>query len=438
VFIRNVFLTLSTEFVTIGGSFLVGVLLARGLSVEDRGIMALVMAFPFTIASLANLGLPQANIYLLGREKFPAKTILASALTTAFFLGVLAFLTMFAFKDTALETFLRGLPGEYYLLLLVLVPLLLVDGVLLSILRARQRFDLFNLRRLANTILLLAGLAAALLIFRGELTSVVWVYAAVTAVLVGLSLLLTRKVVPVSLGFNTRFTSSSVRFGLKSYLQNLFGALNYRLDIYLLAFFLAPEQVAFYAIAVSVAEVAWYIPNTVGLVLFPRLSNAPLEEIHAITARVCRSTVAATFIIVVLIGTAGWLLVPAIYGTPYQASVLPLLILMPGVIFMAIYKVLTRNFTSRDRQQVSILAAFLAMLSNVGLNLILIPLYGVPGAAFASTLSYSLAGILLLIFFTRETGIAWSEILLPKRTELAGHLRWAKSAVEVQWGKVRA
>jgi O-antigen/teichoic acid export membrane protein len=438
LFIRNVFLTLSTEIATIGGSFLVGVLLARGLSVEDRGIMALVMAFPYTIASLANLGLPQANIYLLGREKFPPKTILASALTAALFLGVLALLAMYGLKDTALLTFLRGLPGEYYLLLLALVPLLLVDGVLLSILRARQRFDLFNLRRLANTLLLLAGLAAALLIFRGELASVVWVYAAVTAVLVGLSLFLTRKVVPLSLGFNTSFTSSSVRFGLKSYLQNLFGALNYRLDIYLLAFFLAPEQVAFYAIAVSVAEVAWYIPNTVGLVLFPRLSNAPLEEIHAITARVCRSTVAATFMIVVLIGTAGWLLVPAIYGAPYQASVLPLLILMPGVIFMAIYKVLTRNFTSRDRQQVSILAAFLAMLTNIGLNLILIPLYGVPGAAFASTLSYSLAGILLLIFFTRETGIAWPEILLPKRAELAGHLRWAKSAVQVQLSKVRA
>jgi O-antigen/teichoic acid export membrane protein len=437
VFIRNVFLTLLTEFITIGGSFLVGVLLARGLSVEDRGIMALVMAFPFTIASLANLGLPQANIYLLGRGKFPPRTILASALTTAFALGVLAFFGMLALREIALATFLRGLPEDYYLLLLVLVPLLLVDGVLLSVLRARQRFDLFNLRRLANTLLLLAGFGAALLIQRGELNSVVWVYAGVTAVLVALNLVLTSRVVPITIGINKQFTSSSVRFGLKSYLQNLFGALNYRLDIYLLAFFLAPEQVAFYAIAVSVAEVAWYIPNTVGLVLYPRLSNTPHEEIHAITAKVCRSTVTVTFVIVVVIGAAGWLLVPAVYGTAYQASVLPLLILMPGVVFMAIYKVLTRNFTSRDRQQVSILAAFLAMLANIGLNLLLIPLWGVVGAAFSSTLSYSLAGVLLLVFFSRETRIAWTQILLPKRSELVGHLRWAKSAVAGKWSNVR-
>jgi O-antigen/teichoic acid export membrane protein len=437
VFIRNVFFTLATEFITIGGSFLAGILLARGLSVEDRGVMALVMAFPWTIASLMNLGLPQANIYLLGREKFAPGTILASALTAALALGALAFLAMFALRETALGTLLRGLPREYYLPLLALVPLLLVDGVLLSILRARQRFDLFNLRRLANTLLLLAGFTAALLVARGSLSGVVWVYVAVTAALVGLNLLLTRRVVPVSLGLNMQFTGSSVRFGLKSYLQNLFGALNYRLDIYLLAFFLAPEQVAYYAIAVSVVEVAWYIPNTVGLVLFPRLTSAPFGEIHAITARVCRSTVAATLVITVLIGMAGWLLVPVIYGEAYHASVTPLLILMPGVVFMAIYKVLTRNFTSRDRQQVSILGAFLAMLSNVGLNLIFIPLWGVAGAAFSSTLSYSLAGILLLVFFIRETGLSLSEILLPRPSELAGHLRWAKSAVEGGWGKAR-
>jgi O-antigen/teichoic acid export membrane protein len=437
VFIRNVFLTLTTEFVTIGGSFLTGVLLARGLSVEDRGIMALVMAFPFTVASLFNLGLPQANIYLLGRGKFPAKTVLASALTAAFALGLLAFLGIFALRNFALATFLRDLPEEYFLLLLFLVPLLLVDGVLLSILRAHQRFDLFNLRRLANTLLLLAGFGAALFIHRGELNAVVWVYVGVTGFLVALNLFLTGKVVPISIGFNKQFTSSSFRFGLKSYLQNLFGALNYRLDIYLLAFFLNAEQVAYYAIAVSIVEVAWYIPNTVGLVLFPRLSNTPLEEIHNITARVCRSTVGATFVFVVIIGAAGWLLVPAIYGAPYQASILPLLILMPGVVFMAIYKVLTRNFTSRDRQQISILAAFLAMLVNIGLNWLLIPRFAVAGAAFASTLSYTLAGTLLLYFFSRETGIAWAQILLPKRSELAGHLKWARSELKGKWSRVR-
>jgi O-antigen/teichoic acid export membrane protein len=425
LFIRSVFLTLSTEFFTLGGSFLTGILLARGLSVPERGVMALVMALPWTVAGLANLGLPQANIYLVGRKKISSQKVLASSLTAALVLGALVIALLVPFREQALASFLKGLPQEYYLPLLLLVPLLLVDGVLLSILRARQRFDLFNLRRLANTVLLLAGFSAALLLVRGGLDMVVRVYLGVTVLLVFFNLVLTSRVVPVSLGFNRQHTAASLRFGLKSYLQNFSGALNYRLDIYLLTLFLNPEQVAYYAIATTVAEVAWYIPDTVGVVLFPRLANTPLDQINQITARVCRSTVALTGMIAAGIGAAAWLLVPIIYGHEYSASVLPLLILLPGIVFMGVYKVLTRNYSSRDRQQVSIFAAGSALILNVVLNLALIPLWGPSGAALASTVAYTAAGLLMLAVFRRDSGFSVREILLPNYIELYGHWQWA-------------
>jgi len=85
-----------------------------------------------------------------------------------------------------------------------------------------------------------------------------------------LSLVLTGREVPLILTFDRLLTKETFRFGLKSYLQNLVGSLNYRLDVYILAFFLTPKQVAFYGVATSLAEVAWYIPNSVGVVLFPR------------------------------------------------------------------------------------------------------------------------------------------------------------------------
>jgi O-antigen/teichoic acid export membrane protein len=199
--------------------------------------------------------------------------------------------------------------------------------------------------------------------------------------------------------------------------------------VYLLAFFLAPEQVAYYAIATALAEVAWYLPDTVGVVLFPRLSRMPHEEIHTITARVCRSTVGLTLIMVVVLGGVSWFFVPFAYGEAYAASVVPLLILLPGIVVMGIYKVLTRNYSSRDRQQVSIAAAFTALALNIGLNLVLIPLWGVPGAAVASTMGYIAAGVIMLFAFRRDSGLALSEVLLPRISELTGHLRWARSAL---------
>jgi O-antigen/teichoic acid export membrane protein len=438
MFTRNVILTFSTEMATLGGNFLVGVLLARSLSVPERGIMALVMALPWTIAGLANLGLPQANIYLIGRKKQSARAVLAASLTAAIFIGFLVVALLAPMRDKALNTFLRGLPQEYYLPLLLLVPLLLIDGMLLSILRANQRFDLYNLRRLANTIFLLAGFSTALLLVRGGLPWVVWVYVAVTVLLVGLNLYITSRVVPISVGMSRGFTQASLRFGMKSYLQNLAGALNYRLDIYLLALLLDPTQVAYYAIATAVAEIAWYIPDTIGVVLFPRLSNTPLDQIHAITARVCRTTVALTGLVVLAIAAMGWILIPLFYGQAYSASVLPLLILLPGIVLMGIYKVLTRNYSSRDRQQVSIVAAAAALSLNIGLNLILIPTWGTAGAALASTFAYTSAGLIMLAVFTRDSGMAFREVVFPRGAELSSHWRWARQLVEGGWRSLKA
>ena len=81
---------------------------------------------------------------------------------------------------------------------------------------------------------------------------------------------------------------------------------------------------------------------------------------------------------------------------------------------MALYQLLTRNFTSRGKQQVNILAAVVALSLNVGLNLFLIPRYGISGAALANGLSYGTAALTLLIAFVRDSGHSVAETLVVR------------------------
>jgi O-antigen/teichoic acid export membrane protein len=435
LFIRDVFYTFSTEIFSIGANFLVGVLLARALTVTERGIMVLVMTLPWTVFRLASLGLPQANIYLVGRKKRETRIVLGNALTLALGLGLLSVVILSALKGGALRTVLKGLSPAYWWPLILLIPMLLVDGMTLSILRACQRFDLFNLRRLASPILLLLGFVVALIACKGGLTTAVGAYVAVTALTTVLGLALAGREVALRPTYDQALTKEALQFGLKSYIQNLVGSLNYRLDIYLLALFLTPEQIAFYGVATSLAEVAWYIPNSVGMVLFPRLSNAPVEQVHQITARVCRNTLTITVLVVVGMLAAGWFLVPLVYGPAYRATVPPLLILLPGVMSMGLYKVLTRNFTSRNQQQVSILASSVALALNFGLDWLLIPRWSVVGAAVASTAAYTAAGVALVVFFLHDSQLSWQEVLLPTWDELLGHWHWTKASFQNLWHK---
>jgi Na+-driven multidrug efflux pump len=90
-----------------------------------------------------------------------------------------------------------------------------------------------------------------------------------------------------------------------------------------------------------------------------------------------------------------------------------------GIVMMSLYVLLSRNFTSRDRQFINIVAAYTALIGNVSLNLVLIPAYGITGAAMATAASYTLSALMLLVFFVRESGLAWHEAIFLRRSDLA-------------------
>jgi O-antigen/teichoic acid export membrane protein len=93
---------------------------------------------------------------------------------------------------------------------------------------------------------------------------------------------------------------------------------------------------------------------------------------------------------------------------------------------MALYQLLTRNFTSRNKQEVNILAACLALALNVTLNIFLIPRFGISGAALANGLSYGTAALVLLIAFIRDSGHSVGETLIVRPTEIGEMARAAR------------
>lgn len=420
LFLRNVISTFTTDLASVGLNLVAGVLVARLLAPQERGLLALVMLLPVTLAYFADLGISQAIVYLLGRKKRSPQAVAGVALSLALVVGAGLALVLWLGGGWVIPTFLSQAPPAYYALALALLPLLLFDNYLLSLLRAQQHFAPFNLRRLLAPVFLLAGVLVLVWLAGLGLNGAVLAFALSALLSLGLSVLLVFRWVPLglrfrSLRFDRHIAGEALGFGLKSYLQNLVGHLHYRLDVYILALFLPPAEVAFYVIATSLAEVVFYLPDAVGTVLFPKLSSEPEARIHLLTAEVTRHTLAVTALAALGLLAAGTWLIPTVYGPAYRPAVAPFLVILPGVLAMTVYKVLTRNFTSRDRQQVSILAASLSLILNLVLNFLLIPRFGVVGAALASLLSYTASAVLLLLVFRHESKLPmrWILILHP-------------------------
>lgn len=411
VFFRNVLGTFVTDGFVMVLNLLMGALTARILGPQRRGVLTLVITLPLTLVYFADLGLSQANVYFLGRNKRSESSIVSNSVVIALFVGTVVGLALWSIRGLVLNTLLDDMPARYLVAILLLVPLLILYTYWMAILRARRRFGLFNVLRLLLPLILLGCMALALLVFRGGIGWAVVAYLTANVLAVVIGLLVIGRLVQFKLGFDWPLARESLAYGLKSYLQNLIGHLTYRLDIYLVALFLPPSQIAFYGIATSIAEISWYIPNAVGMVLFPKLSNVVEERIHPLTAETCRHTLIIASLTTIAITIIGVITIPLIYGPDYRPATVPLIALGPGVVAMSLYKILTRNFSSRDRQQVSIIIAGLGLVLNVALDVLLIPRLGALGAAVASSCAYSAVGAAMLWAFHRESHLSLHEIL---------------------------
>jgi O-antigen/teichoic acid export membrane protein len=136
------------------------------------------------------------------------------------------------------------------------------------------------------------------------------------------------------------------------------------------------------------------------------------------TAQACRRTVLVTSIMALGIALLGPFMIVLWYGQPFAPAGEPLGWAAVAAVMLSIYVVLTRAFTSRNRQLVNITVGVVALVANVGLNIYLIPRYGIVGAAGAVAVTYSVACLLLIVLYLRESRQSLWEIVVPGREDV--------------------
>jgi O-antigen/teichoic acid export membrane protein len=403
-----------------------GVITARWLGPHDRGIFQLLFLLPTTLSNFVKLGIPQASVYFMRRKQASASAVASNSVWMAFVMGTLLALVCWYWRDWLLAKILKDSPEQLIIPTLVLVPFALLQFYLMGVAQAQERFHEYNIRQIVPNLLALVGMFVCLVVLHLGLIGAVLTQ---SAIVIFMSIWLTVRVhreAPLHFRVDGQLLKGMLGFGSKSYVQTLAATLHGRLDQYLIAYLLSPRDVAYYAIGINLASLLLKISDATGTVLFPRLAAADRQEADLATMRVCRHTLFLTMLGVTGLALVGPIAIPLLYGSAFQHAVMPLLILLPGVLLMAVYQILTRNFTSRAKQEINIIAALTALGLNVGFNLLLIPRFGINGAAVAHGLSYGTAAIILLVAFVRDSGHSLREILLVGRTDVDDLVRIAR------------
>jgi len=428
--LRDVFGTYGTRVVNIGLSMITGIITARMLGPHKRGIFALVYLFASTVVTFGKLGLSQASVYSIRRDRIPPERVAANALFVSLALGGTLALTAWVFREHLLATFLRGVPVWAVVVSLPLIPVLLFESYFNAIIQALGQFSLYNRRLMIGTASLVAGMFLFLVVIRGDLEAAILVVT-LNPIVMDIWLLVTVwSMLRMKLRLDLGLLGRELRFGIKSHVQVLAQHLHLRADVYLVAYFLNPSEVAFYVMAVRLAEFMLDIPRSVGMVLYPRLASLDDREMHRLSAQGCRRTLLVTSCAAVAISLIGPLLIVLWYGRAYAPAAKPLPFISMGIVMMSVLVLLTQTFTSRGKQQINIAVGSVALIGNLGLNLFLIPTMGIVGAALASAISYSVAACLLIFLFLRESKLPISEVLIPQRDDFRFFARLVSRATE--------
>jgi O-antigen/teichoic acid export membrane protein len=417
-FVSNLLQMFGTDVLSRLLQILTGIMTARMLGPHDRGVYSMLLLLPQTLELFLKFGIAPANTYMIRREKEKVADVASNSILFAFGLGSIGIILGIIFREHLSAKVLWQTGPAYIMLTICMLPFNILKGYSIAIFYAVSQFKLANLRSIANSAALLIGMFFVMVVLRMQLFAALMVNVTVSVFIAVWLIWTIQRLYPLSLRLNLELGKKTVRFGVKSYMQGIVNSLHLRLDHYLIAFYLSPDMVAFYSIAMHLAYLIGEIPSVVTRVLYPKLSGSPPESAHRMTILVCRHMLFIEGLAALAIALMGKMLIVAWYGEAYAPAAEPLYIILPGLVMMSLFTILGRNFTSRNKQQANILSSSLALLANILLNLVLIPRMGINGAALASTISYSLATAVLLTLFLKESKYRLKEMIRVEKSDL--------------------
>ena len=177
-----------------------------------------------------------------------------------------------------------------------------------------------------------------------------------------------------------------------------FGKLKSRIfndiDILILGVFVPSAAIGVYAVAWSLSRFLELFSNSISSTLFPEISYSSTQESGQIVRGYIEDSLRYTGLIVIP-GFVGGLLLSEelmmVYGPEFVDGAVVLWILIFAILVYAYQKQLVNALNGVDRPDLSFRVNVAFATLNAGLNLALIPQYGIEGAATASVVSVAVA-----------------------------------------------
>ena len=446
-----------------GAGIVLSLLLAE--NPDFKGVADLLTTLPFILMAVANLGLATSLVYFVRRGKHSVQAVAETTSLVAIVWGGFVAIAGIGLMLGLIPILKPEWTVRASLVwpVCACVPFLLLASYYNSIQLATEKVRDYNVVHVLSSAAFLpcfllffwlggGGAAAAEGVAYGRLS---------VAVLIAFVVLwMLRGTVRFRPKLHREFLRDGLAFGWKANITSVLTYLNHRLDLILLPMLFVPllltgdaagkaikAEIAFYSLAVTLAELVWHFPEALRDLFFSKVAGETHDR-----ARVVTPVLARMCLFVAVIGTAAialgmgplfhvldwvyeaWRGKPDVFTTNWLPSVAPAYYwLAPGAACFTLAKILQNDLAARGRLNACIAAGVIAFATMIGLDVLWVPAQGAVGAAKASTVAYLVAALYTLWAYSRSGGATALECVLPRR----GDGVYIREIVSAVWRKLR-
>jgi O-antigen/teichoic acid export membrane protein len=381
-------------------SAITGLIIARALGPSGRGEYAAVVAW-FGIALVAGeLGQPGALCFYVASHSARGPDYISTARRFMIGSGVVT---------AVVGWFVAPLLGrndatlvDCYRLMFATCVVSFVGASFVFPLQARD-IRLWNAARAVQPILYVVGIVVITLLWRLTLLATIVTLVVTVAVQVVFAAFLCQRVNLLGGMYDRGLGRPLLRYGASQLAANAPTSVNGRLDQLILSTTTSFQDLGVYAVAVSVTSVATPVVSAIGSVLFPRIAAQKGASMRRLETRAVWASAIASVVIMLAVGLSAPLLLPLLYGHAYSRSIALVWILAIGTVFLGCGQVMGDLLRGRGQPLTVAVGQGIGAVVTVVLLVVLLPVWGIAGAAVASAIAYFVTFAVLLRALRRPT-----------------------------------
>lgn len=416
-----------------------GVFSTRILGEEAKGVFSLFQANYLLFVMLFSFGIQTGIVYFVSSKKYSEQIVagLSFAVFTVCSVLLTGMLLTAYYMDFSSYFFPEGYNSlSYVFSVVVLFILTFFNNLITSFFQAHSMFSIINRFSLINSVVnaILFSIVYFFILNRDFAPSERFDYVLILTIflvfinsLVWLVLYLNKiNVKPKMNNITSDIVKKFIGYSLLIYLGTVINFFNYRLDLWIVNYFLDEKELSHYSLAANIAQIILIVAVTIASVILPKLSNETDEKKFEIFTLVSRASFSVFFILIVTAIITANFLIPLLYGKEFSPTIVPFQILAIGIFISCITQIFTIIVITLNKSKYSIYACAIGLIFTVFFDLYLIPIYNINGAAIATLISYFVIFLVTYYLIITKTEITTKNLFLLTKSDLSVGLSYIK------------